>query len=86
VFDLLTSLVEESLVVYDRGDHPEGASRYGLLETVRYYGRDRLAAGEEAWQRKCHADHFRREHRIRPFGTASDTGPVRTTSAQCPGR
>jgi predicted ATPase len=39
VFDLLTSLVEKSLVVYEERD---GEPRYRLLETVRHYGRDRL--------------------------------------------
>jgi predicted ATPase/DNA-binding SARP family transcriptional activator/class 3 adenylate cyclase len=51
VLDLLTSLVEKSLVLYEeRG----GEGRYRLLETVRQYARDRLLeAGEaEAVQRR----------------------------------
>jgi predicted ATPase len=39
VVDLLTSLVEKSLVMVDQGD---GASRYGLLETIREFAREHL--------------------------------------------
>jgi DNA-binding CsgD family transcriptional regulator len=54
--DLLTSLVDKSLVlVEDRGSR----SRYTLLETVRQYALDRLAeAGEIARLRDRHADTF----------------------------
>ena len=41
-FEVLTSLVDRSLVVTAPGDHT--TSRYQLLETVRLYGLDRLAA------------------------------------------
>src|SRR5713226_5481995 len=45
VLDLLTSLVEKSLVLYEeRG----GEGRYRLLETVRQYARDRLLEAGEA--------------------------------------
>lgn len=44
VLDLLTSLVDKSLLVFD--DEP--ASRYRLLETVRQYAREKLGAGEAA--------------------------------------
>jgi predicted ATPase/DNA-binding winged helix-turn-helix (wHTH) protein len=37
--DLLTSLVDKNLVLAEAHD---GATRYGLLETVRHYARDRL--------------------------------------------
>ncbi len=40
VLDLLTSLVQKSLVVYEEGEHGQG--RYRLLESVRQYSRDRL--------------------------------------------
>jgi hypothetical protein len=40
IFDLLTVLVEKSLVVYEEDE--QGRGRYRLLETVRQYGRDRL--------------------------------------------
>jgi predicted ATPase/class 3 adenylate cyclase len=45
VLDLLTQLVDKSLVVMEtRGEE----ARYRLLETVRQYGRDRLLASGEA--------------------------------------
>ncbi len=44
VLDLLSHLVDKSLVVFSEvGDQ----ARYGLLETVRQYGRERLAASDE---------------------------------------
>src|SRR5207302_843893 len=54
VLDLLTSLVDKSLVLYEeRGS--EG--RYRLLETVRQYARDRLLeAGEAAAVRRRHLE------------------------------
>jgi predicted ATPase/class 3 adenylate cyclase len=56
VLDLLTSLVEKSLVLYEEG---EGEGRYRLLETVRQYARDRLLeAGEAAAVRSRHRDWF----------------------------
>ena len=39
VIDLLTSLVDKSLVMVDQGD---GSSRYGLLETIREFAREHL--------------------------------------------
>jgi tetratricopeptide (TPR) repeat protein len=42
VLDLLTRLVEKSLVEFDAD-----AGRYGLLETVRHYAQERLAASGE---------------------------------------
>src|SRR5205823_9603554 len=46
VLDLLTSLVDKSLVIYDE---QAGAGRYRLLETVRQYGRGwLLEAGKTA--------------------------------------
>ena len=44
VLDLLTSLVDKSLVVAEERD---GATRYRLLETVRQYARDRLLESGE---------------------------------------
>jgi non-specific serine/threonine protein kinase len=53
VLDLLTALVEKSLVQFEaRG----GEARYGMLQTVRQYGRDRLLEGGEA-------EPVRRRHR-----------------------
>lgn len=40
VLDLLTSLVDRSLVVHERGD--QESSRFAMLETLRVYGRQRL--------------------------------------------
>ena len=40
VIDLLSSLVEKSLVMLEQGD---GASRYGLLETIREFAREHSA-------------------------------------------
>jgi predicted ATPase len=56
VLDLLTRLVDQSLVVAGDGTGPH---RYRLLETLREYGRERLAEGgeSEALQRR-HAAYF----------------------------
>jgi predicted ATPase/class 3 adenylate cyclase len=52
--DLLASLVTKSLVVYE-GDEG-GAPRYRMLETIREFGQERLAAsGREATARDRHA-------------------------------
>ena len=45
VLDLLTRLVDKSLVVVEHGTLPE--RRYRLLETIRQYGRDRLVRSGE---------------------------------------
>ena len=44
VLDLLTRLVDKSLVVYEE---LEGLARYRFLETVRQYSREKLSATEE---------------------------------------
>ncbi len=44
VLDLLSSLVDRSLVVMEA---PEGEARYRLLDTLRQYGLERLAAADE---------------------------------------
>jgi len=56
ILDLLTSLVDKSLVVADPGD---GDSRFRLVETVRQYAREKLLerAGGEA-VRERHLDYF----------------------------
>ena len=46
VLDLLTALVDKSLVVYEEGEGGEG--RYRLLETVRQYAAERLEERGEA--------------------------------------
>ncbi|HET7052341.1 MAG TPA: LuxR C-terminal-related transcriptional regulator [Solirubrobacterales bacterium] len=56
VIDLLTSLVDKSLVI---GEEHGGDVRYRLLETVRQYALDRLAqAGETAALRERHCGFF----------------------------
>ena len=56
VLELLTTLVDKSLVV---ADAEQGQTRYRLLETVRQYARDRLAeAGEDERMRELHQSFF----------------------------
>jgi len=56
VLDLLTQLVEKSLVGVERRG---GAARYVLLETTREYARERLwEAGEGEVRRARHAQYF----------------------------
>jgi predicted ATPase len=56
VLDLLSSLVDKSLV---HADQTEGGVRYRLLESMRQYGCERLAeAGEEAVVAQAHAVAF----------------------------
>ncbi|MCX2865609.1 tetratricopeptide repeat protein [Paucibacter sp. PLA-PC-4] len=55
LLDLLTSLADKSLIL---AKEHQGTTRYGLLETVRYYARDRLAErGEEATLTRRHYDY-----------------------------
>src|SRR5207302_4095944 len=57
VLDLLTRLVEKSLVVYEEDE--QGPGRYRLLESVRQYARDRLLESDDAGPlRERHRDHF----------------------------
>jgi non-specific serine/threonine protein kinase len=54
ILDLLTRLVDKSLVI---AETQGGEARYRLLETVRQYGRDRIAeSNEAAVVRKKHRD------------------------------
>ncbi|MBW3603660.1 MAG: AfsR/SARP family transcriptional regulator [Actinobacteria bacterium] len=56
VADVIADLVDASMVVASTGD---GAARYSLLETLRAYGRERLAAsGHEPATRRAHARYF----------------------------
>ncbi len=56
VLDLLTALVDKSLVIYESG---EGGGRYRLLETVREYAAERLAGFEETQVvRQRHLNYF----------------------------
>ena len=55
--DLLTSLVDKSLVQVEEGD--DGERRYRLLETFRQYGQEKLTEhGELAEARDRHRDYF----------------------------
>ena len=56
VLDLLSSLVDKSLVVFEDTD---AKPRYRLLETVRQYARDRLhESGQSEQWRNSHLAHF----------------------------
>jgi predicted ATPase/class 3 adenylate cyclase len=58
VLDLLTRLVDKSLVVAE--EQPDGSARYRLLETLRQYAEQKLAAtgGEAGAARRRHAAHY----------------------------
>jgi predicted ATPase len=57
VIDLLSQLVDKSLVLAD--EDARGGTRYRLLETIRQYAQERLqTAGDTAWARRRHADHY----------------------------
>jgi predicted ATPase/class 3 adenylate cyclase len=56
VLNGLTALVGQSLVVPEEG--PEETSRYRLLETMRAYARQQLAAGELGRLQRAHAGHY----------------------------
>jgi predicted ATPase len=59
ILDLLSELVDKSLVVYEEQD--EGSARYRLLETVRRYAEDRLGeSGEAGALRAGHRGFYRR--------------------------
>lgn len=58
ILDLLSHLVDKSMVVVSEDD--DGTVRYRLLETLREFGRDRLAAsGESTRIRVEHSRYFR---------------------------
>jgi predicted ATPase/class 3 adenylate cyclase/DNA-binding CsgD family transcriptional regulator len=73
ILDLLTSLLDKSLVIVD--EHG-GAVRYRLLETVRQYAYDRLVgAGELGALRDRHRDAYvRRAEEIAPHLEAAGQG------------
>ncbi len=56
VLDLLSQLVAKSLLQTDKD--PTGSTRYRLLETIRQYYRERLAAVHDAAVHRRFADHF----------------------------
>jgi predicted ATPase/DNA-binding CsgD family transcriptional regulator len=69
VVDLVVGLVEKSILIAE--EHP-GTVRYRMLETLRQYGRERLARSAEAERvARRHRDHYRNlaaEARVRLFG------------------
>ena len=57
ILDLLTALVDKSLVIYEEDEH--GMGRYRLLQTTRQYAHERLLeSGEEEALRERHRDFF----------------------------
>jgi predicted ATPase/class 3 adenylate cyclase len=56
ILDGLTELVGKSLVVQEEG--PDQTSRYRLLETMRAYARQQLAAGQLDRLQRAHAEHY----------------------------
>jgi predicted ATPase/class 3 adenylate cyclase len=57
ILDSLTALVSKSMIVEEEG--PDQASRYRLLETMRAYARQHLAAtGEQDRRQRAHAEHY----------------------------
>jgi predicted ATPase/DNA-binding CsgD family transcriptional regulator len=56
VIDLVIGLVDKSVLIREEGP---SAVRYRLLDTIRQYGRERLAAsGQEAALQRRHRDHY----------------------------
>ena len=57
VLDAIGALVEKSLLT--QSEQPSGEPRFGMLETIREYGLERLAvSGEEPAIRAAHAEHY----------------------------
>ncbi|MCP9211066.1 ATP-binding protein [Streptomyces sp. NEAU-Y11] len=71
ILDLVTELVDKSVLL--REEHG-AAVRYRMLDTLRAYGRERLAAaGEETARLRCHRDYYRQlaaDARAALFGPA----------------
>ncbi|MEU0566225.1 LuxR family transcriptional regulator [Nonomuraea sp. NPDC005983] len=64
VFDLLAGLVDKSVLTVERRDD---GIRYHMLDSIRMYGRERLADGGEQALRRRFNDHYLRlveEHRV----------------------
>jgi predicted ATPase/class 3 adenylate cyclase len=72
VLDGLTALVGQSLVVPEEG--PGETSRYRLLETMRAYARQQLAAGKLGRLQRAHAEYY--------AAFAEQAGPELTGPAQ----
>ena len=80
VLDLLTRLVDQSLVGAEA--QPDGTARYRLLETLRQYARQRLAAGAGAGAGRRygrHAAHYlalAEEAEPRTLGASNPDAPA----------
>jgi non-specific serine/threonine protein kinase len=80
VLDLLQQLIDKSLVIVDE---PSDRSRYRLLEPIRQYAREHLAAaGELEDARRRHALHFLvfGEQRDRPSNVGGPERPAATAA------
>ena len=85
LLDLIVALVDQSLL--QRVEQPDGQPRYRMLETIRAYALERLAAsGEEAATRDAHATHYLNlaEAAARDAGGAGDSGWMRRLTAERP--
>ena len=59
VLDLLSSLVDKSLVVAEEREEEASFLRYRMLEPIRQYGREKLLESDEAPEvRRRHAEHY----------------------------
>jgi predicted ATPase len=56
MFDLVAGLVDKSVLAGERRDT---GVRYRMLESIRAYGRERLAAADEQALRRRYTDHYR---------------------------
>ncbi|MDQ3525467.1 MAG: hypothetical protein M3451_10505 [Chloroflexota bacterium] len=76
VLDGITSLLDKSLVRLE--SDPDGEPRYRMLETVREFGLEQLAAsGEEAHVRGAHATYFLAlAEKLRPMIDSADGIPT----------
>jgi len=87
ILDLLTQLVDKSLVI---ADTQHGAARYRLLETVRQYGQERLSESSEAGAtRQRHRDWYlewaeRVDRNLRGSASPSSRRTVSRTSSTSP--
>jgi excisionase family DNA binding protein len=70
--DLVAALVDQSLLARDHG--PDGEPRFRLLETIREYGLERLAAPEAAAARAAHARYvLRMAQTLHPLANTRST-------------
>ncbi|GII53760.1 LuxR family transcriptional regulator [Planotetraspora thailandica] len=83
VLDLVTGLVDKSILVREE---QRGAVRYRLLETIRQYGKERLAASsQERAMRRRHGEYYRSvaaDARAELFGPTQVTWFARLSDEQ----